>query len=123
MRTPKIIAAVCATLMLSACMSYGTKVDPAQAAQFRKGITTEADIIAALGEPNQRSTMADGRSAIAYMRLEGRPSAALFIPIVGPFVGKAESRATAVRFVFDANGRLAETTTETSTMSGGAFGN
>jgi hypothetical protein len=123
MRVSPIITAVCATLMLSACMSFGTKVDPAQAAQFRKGIDTEANIIAALGEPNQRSTMADGRTTIAYLRLEGRPSAALFIPIVGPFVGKAESRSTAVRFVFGADGRLAETTTETSTITGGAFGN
>jgi hypothetical protein len=123
MRKLNRLSAVCATLMLSACMSIGTKVEPGQLAQFRRGITTEAQVVNALGEPNQRSTLADGRRSIAYLRLEGRPSAALFIPIVGPFVGTAESQSTAVRFVFDADGRLAETTTETSTMRGGAFGN
>jgi outer membrane protein assembly factor BamE (lipoprotein component of BamABCDE complex) len=123
MRKLKRLTAVCATWMLSACMSIGTKVEPGQLAQFRQGVTTEAQIVNTLGEPNQRSTLADGRSSIAYLRLEGRPNAALFIPVVGPFVGTAESESTAVRFVFDINGRLAETTTETSTMRGGVFGN
>ena len=108
--------------LLSGCMSMGTKVDPAQAAQFKKGVTTEADIVTALGSPNQRSTMPDGRSSIGYMNLSGKPDAAMFIPYIGPFVGKVESQSTVVRFVFDANGKLSETSTDSSTMRGGMFG-
>jgi outer membrane protein assembly factor BamE (lipoprotein component of BamABCDE complex) len=110
-------------LTLTGCMSIGTKVDQAQVSAFKKGITTEAEIIASLGEPNQRSTMADGRNAIGYANLESRPDAALFIPLVGAFIGKAESTSTMCKFIFDKNGKLAETTTDTTTMRGGMFGN
>lgn len=116
------IALLIIPVILTACMSFGTKVDPDQALQFKKGITTEADIVAALGAPNQRSTKPDGSNSIAYMSMGSTPDAALFIPYIGPFVGKVESKTTAVRFTFDPNGRLLETSTDTSTMRGGMFG-
>lgn len=116
------IILITALLVMSGCMSMGTKVDPNQATQFKKGVSTQSDIIAAFGEPNQRSTMADGRSAIAYINSTARPDAATFIPFVGAFVGKVEAQQTTVHFVFDADGRLAETTTDTAKVRGGMFG-
>lgn len=114
---------IVAVLMMTGCMSMGTKVDTAKTAQFKKGVTTEAEIISALGDPNQKSTMPDGRRAIAYMNMESTPDASMFIPYVGMFVGKVENKTTSVRFVFDSAGKLAETSTDTSSMRGGFGGN
>ncbi|TAN71593.1 MAG: hypothetical protein EPN17_00885 [Methylobacter sp.] len=113
---------ICTTSLLSGCMSMGTKVDPAQVGQFKKGVTTEADIVSVLGAPNQRSTQPDGSSSIAYMSMSGRPDAAMFIPYIGPFIGKVENQTTAVNFVFDQSGHLTATSTNATTMRGGLLG-
>lgn len=116
------LSLICATTLLAGCMSFGTKVDPAQVGQFKKGVTTEADIVALLGVPNQRSTQPDGSSSIAYMSMSGRPDATMFIPYIGPFIGKVENQTTAVNFTFDLSGRLTATSTNATTMRGGLLG-
>jgi len=103
-------------------MSYGTKVDPAQAAQFTAGVTTERDVIAAFGEPNQVNTKGDGSREIGYMNVSARPDAALFIPFIGGFIGKVDAKSTGMVFTFDADGKLKETSSNTTNVRGGAFG-
>jgi outer membrane protein assembly factor BamE (lipoprotein component of BamABCDE complex) len=61
----KKIAALAVALALSACASTGTNVTEQQAAQFTPGVTTKAEVIAALGQPNGMATNTDGTSALA----------------------------------------------------------
>lgn len=118
----KTIAALIIGLLLTSCMSMGTQVDPVQANRFTAGVTTENEVIAALGEPNQVSTKSDGTREIGYMHATATPDPKLFIPFVGAFIGKVDAKSTTVIFAFDENGKLKETKSNTATVSGGAFG-
>lgn len=99
-----IVVALC--VILSGCMSSGTQVTDQQAAQFQKGVTTESDVIARLGEPDSITKQMDGSAILVYMHVEARPNAVDYVPIVGLFAGGATSTTTAVSFTFDASGRL-----------------
>lgn len=120
MKYTKLIAL--AAVLLTACASMGTKVDTAQVSQFKRGVTTQADVIAALGEPNTRATLDDGSSQIGYIHAQATTKPATFIPIVGIFAGGMDTESTTVNFVFDANGTLKSTSSSTSAMDTNMFG-
>lgn len=95
-----------AALAVGACVSSGTQVQDSQLAQFRKGITTEADVERALGAPQATSTVSDGTRVIVYTGTHAQTKAATFIPIAGAFVGGATAKTSSVTFRFDAAGKL-----------------
>jgi hypothetical protein len=97
---------ILACLAISACNSSGTKVTEQQAAQFTPGKTTQADVIAALGQPNQNMRNADGSSTITYFHMATAVNAASFIPVVGMFAGGISSSNDSVVFSFDKAGLL-----------------
>lgn len=90
-----------AVLTLTACMSYGTKVDQDKLSQFQKGKTTYAEVIEKLGKPTQNTINSDGTRTIMYMYAQAQANAANFIPLVGSFLGGAESENTTVTLTFD----------------------
>jgi len=102
----KILAVAALAIALSGCMSSGTKVDQAQMQQFQKGVTTEAQIIAKLGEPSSQTVKSDGTRTIVYSHIAARPDAVDFVPIVGAFAGGAKSEMDIAMFNFDASGVL-----------------
>ncbi len=116
------VAALIIAVLTAGCASTGTKVETAQVNQFKRGLTTQADVIAALGEPNTRATLEDGSTQIGYVHAEVTTKPATFIPIVGMFAGGMDTQSTAVNFVFDANGKLKSTSSSSSAMEGGMFG-
>jgi hypothetical protein len=113
-----IILALCVT-SLTGCISSGTYVDEAQVTQFKKGETTIQQVEQALGAPSNRSIMPNGDIAIGYGYMESNTRPASFIPIVGAFVGGADSRMTLASFVFNSEGVLI-TSTYTGSQSGSA---
>jgi uncharacterized protein YceK len=62
----KKIVLLIAIIVLTACSTMGTKVDPNALASFTKGKTTYSEVITALGEPNQSTVNANGEKILTY---------------------------------------------------------
>lgn len=104
---------------LAACVSMGTKVDQQKVAQFEKGKTTYAEVIQQLGKPTQSTMNSDGTRTIAYTYVQSQVKATNFIPIVGAFMGGAETENTSVTLHFDKNSILTDySATEGGTSTG-----
>ncbi len=104
----RLAIVVLAMISTSACFSSGVQVNPDQVASFQKGRTTYSDVIAALGQPTSQSISADGNRQISYMYVEAKARPETFIPIVGAFVGGADSKTSFATFRFDEKGILSD---------------
>jgi len=76
---------------LAGCMSAGVKVDEKNLAAFESGKTTCGEVIAGLGQPTTNTLMPDGRRMLMYTWVDARARPQNFIPLIGPFVGGADS--------------------------------
>ncbi len=101
MKSTRHLFVLFAVLALTACASYGTKVEQEKLSQFVKGKTTYAEVIRELGKPTQNTINGDGTRTITYMYAQSQVKAANFIPFVGSFLGGAESENTTVVLNFD----------------------
>lgn len=115
----KAISILCA-VALAGCVNHGVQVSAEKVAQFKPGVTTEADVIAALGQPTSVTTM-NGMKLVSYSGVQAQPRGATFIPIVGLFAGGADVRYSSTMFKFGADGKLIDTM-QTSGASGGNSG-
>jgi hypothetical protein len=105
-----------AALALAGCASSGTKVTEAQASQFIKGQSTEAEVIAKLGQPTSSSRAADGSRADIYMYSQAQARAENFIPVVGLMAGGADATRTAVIFHYGPDGVLKDWTSNATNV-------
>jgi hypothetical protein len=96
--------------IMAGCVSSGTKVTADQQAAFQSGTTTEAQIIAKLGQPNNIATLSDGSKMDSYTHIAASANAINYVPIVGLFAGGAKSTTDSVMFTFDPQGILKSTT-------------
>lgn len=103
----KFVAIILA-ISVCGCVSVGTQVKPEQVSGFTKGITTFDDVVRRLGQPNTTGTKSNGtRTAVyTYVHSQARPES--FIPVVGAFVGGADSTVNTATFTFDLGGKLLE---------------
>lgn len=108
MKTRKIIKAlpVVAALALAGCMSSGTQVTEQQASQFKAGVTSREQVMAALGAPNATSIAADGTRIDVYMHVHAAANAASYIPIVGALAGGAHATTNSATFTYSKAGML-----------------
>ena len=113
----RTIASILAVALLAGCASSGIKVTEAQAAQFTKGQSTEADVIARLGPPTRTSRLPDGAWQDIYSYSRAQFRAESFIPYVNLMAGGADSTTTMVSFRFAADGKLQDWTTTASTAA------
>lgn len=114
----KIACAIIAAYVLSGCASYGVMVTEKQAAQFKRGETSEEQIISALGKPTTITTT-NGVRMLIYTGVYAQARPASFIPFIGPFVGGTDSQVSHVIFKFDEHGKLAEVTSSQTTSGVG----
>jgi outer membrane protein assembly factor BamE (lipoprotein component of BamABCDE complex) len=89
-------------LLLTGCVSNttGVLVEQSQMANFKAGVTTEADVIQVLGNPIVRSTKSDGTKMLMYYYSQ---SQARGIIGLGGVVNMDISTTT---FLFDATDKL-----------------
>jgi len=113
------VATLCSVLVLAGCASAGTKVDPETVAAFVKGRTTVAEAEAALGEPTATTTKPDGSAVVVYSYSRTSVRASTFIPIVGGFVGGADSKTQSVALRFGTDGTYQDATTSTGNVGVG----
>jgi hypothetical protein len=105
----------------SGCTTVGREVTEAQLTGFEKGKTTQSEVIAKLGQPNSTMLMPNGQRSISYVFAHAQARPESFIPIVGGFVGGADSRTTVATFIFNADGTL-DTYTHIQSNSGAGYG-
>jgi hypothetical protein len=108
-------------LCCTACVAAGTQVRENQLSQFHKGRSTEADVEAALGAPNQNMLLPDGSRMICYTYVRSTSRPENFIPYVGAFVGGMDTHSNSTCFQFADNGLLKGYTCN-STQSGAGYG-
>lgn len=98
--------AVAVALLLSGCVSSGTKVSEQQVQSFQKGTATRAQVIAALGAPTSTLVQNDGSRIDVYMHIQASANTASFVPIVGLFAGGAKGTSDSATFTYDGAGIL-----------------
>ena len=102
----KIFAAAVCVFVLAGCASSGTKVTPEQTAQFERGKTTLAEVVARLGPPNSTTMLGNGQTIIVYVYVSSSANAASFVPVVGLLAGGATGTSNTATFTFDNRGVL-----------------
>ena len=112
-KLPKLLASLL-IVALAGCVSTGIEVKPEQLAGFKKGVTTESDVVSRLGNPNGRLIDSEGTTIYTYTYVHAEPRASSFIPIVGPLVGGADSEVTTTTFRFGADRKLLSFTSQQS---------
>ncbi len=96
------------TIILTSCMSYGTKVDQEKVSKFVKGKTTYSEVVQQLGKPTDQTVNSDGTKTLTYHYMQHQMDAASFIPYVGLFVGGSQTESTTVILNFDKNSVLVD---------------
>jgi len=100
------LAIVACAVSLAGCASAGNEARPDQAINFQTGVTTENEIVEALGRPTYSWSMPGGAEAIVYTfaQIQARPAA--FLPFTGPVLSNSDYRTNQAMFLFDADRRL-----------------
>lgn len=98
------IIAITASLALAGCASYGNKIDTSYAASIEKGVTTESQVVEALGSPMSVGITPDGKRFALYMYTYAQAKASSFIPVVGLFAGGSDTETQMLQIWYDANG-------------------
>lgn len=116
MRRAYRLAATTAALFLTACGATGVQVKPTQLTSFKKGETTEAEVVSKLGNPTSQTITSDGNTTVmySYMAYQARP--VTFIPIVGAFAGGADVQSSFVMFRFGPDGKMIDYTANNGAM-------
>lgn len=114
----KKIISTAALVSLFGCASHGVMVDQNQLSGFKRGETTEQEVIAKLGRPTTTSNH-NGNRVLIYSGAYAQARPASFIPIVGPLVGGTDVRASSVVLRFDSTGKLSDITSSQHESGGG----
>jgi outer membrane protein assembly factor BamE (lipoprotein component of BamABCDE complex) len=104
MKTLAIAAALCA-FGLTGCAS-GTYVSKDDSAQFQKGVTTEQQVLAQLGEPDAKAELINGGRRDSYIYNSGGPNPVDYIPLIALATESGYEHTTTVNFDFNAQGVL-----------------
>lgn len=110
MKFSKPLATIAIAALLSACASSGVKVTEDQTSGFVKGQTTRSEVISKLGKPTMQTRLSNGTRLLQYTYAESSVRASTFIPIVGAFVGGADTSTSNVQLSFDEQDRLTDIT-------------
>lgn len=104
-----LIIPLLAAVVMAGCATSGVKIDRGQAAALQPGSTTYADVVARFGPPTSEMVLGGGARMLTYSYVSASARPESFIPIVGAFVGGADSESQAVMFRFGPDGRLVDT--------------
>lgn len=77
----KIVVALCVMVVLAGCATdMGRDYDQGKVSQFVVGQTTLDQVIAALGEPQERETESNGEVRLHYQHIVSKASIGSYIP-------------------------------------------
>jgi hypothetical protein len=86
---------------------------------FKPGVTTLQEVIAALGPASVESALDDGSTLLVYTYVTSRPHPENFLPFIGSLVGGADTHTSAAVFLFGPHGTLKSANTTTSNVGTG----
>jgi len=115
----KKVLTLLACALLSGCVASGVKVDERNLVSFERGKTTYDQVVERLGQPTGNTLLSDGRRVLTYNYMQAQARPENFIPIVGAFVGGADSRFSFVSITFDDHGVLESYTSSQSQYGAG----
>ena len=98
-------------VLVAGCASSGTMVTEQQAQAFQKGVSTRAQVIAQLGQPNSTTLAPDGTRIDVYVLIHAAANGASYIPVVGLMAGGATGEANSATFTYDQGGVLRSVST------------
>lgn len=81
-------------------VSSGVKVDQRQLSDFRKGTTTELEVVDRLGQPST-TTHGTGGDLLDYVFTSSTAAGANFVPVLNWFKGRTDSTTEICQFIFD----------------------
>jgi hypothetical protein len=110
----KAVAAVMAAMLLAGCASSPQKVDPATVASFQPGVTTVAQVEAALGPPFQASRMPDGSQQLQYVSKYQEVSGD-GLPTTGSQIPKRVEKTVSTVLRFDQDGHFLSSSSNAKT--------
>lgn len=113
MRIPYVILT---GIVLSGCMSVGTKFDETRVASFKIGQTSCADAVASLGRPSMDMRQASGERTVLYSYSDMRTRPETFLPYIGPLVGGMDNDTKSLSLVCDRRGVLKDYSMSTGGM-------
>ena len=115
----KLLITAISIMTLSACVSSGVKVDQSKLSQLHKGATTYNEAIKLLGKPSNINLDSEGHKTICYLYVSAQARPENFIPVVGAFIGGADSETTNTVLVFNENDILKSYTSNQGGMGMG----
>ena len=122
-----LLAALLLTVPLAfaGCASSGNELDRAKLDQVEKGVTTRAEFERLLGPPNGVGMAGSGDRLLHYHFMEAKAKGVSFIPVVGPWVGGADTRTQNLQVRVDSEGIVQdyEFTEQTGETSNSPFSN
>lgn len=110
----KCIIATLAAAFLVGCASTGNNFDESKISQIKKGESTEADLTALFGTPQNRTVDSEGTTMLSWVYAETKVKGESFIPYAGAFLGGGRSKSKTL------NVALLDGKVKSYTLSGGA---
>ncbi|HEY2034967.1 MAG TPA: hypothetical protein VGH02_14900 [Rhizomicrobium sp.] len=101
------VAAALSAFALTGCAT-GTSVSKDESAQFQKGVTTEQQVLAALGAPNGKAELINGGRRDIYVYESGGPNPVDYVPLLALAAQSGYEHTTTVNFDFNAQGVLVD---------------
>jgi hypothetical protein len=99
------LTVVLAAILLAGCTS-GTQVTDEQRGQFQTGVTTKAQVEAALGAPDKTATLVGGGTRDIYEYHSGDSRPIDYVPLLALVAGGGWQHTTTVDFDFNTQGVL-----------------
>lgn len=111
----KVVATAMVALLLAGCATTTEhKVDPAAVASFQPGVTTIAQVEAALGPPFQSTRMPDGSQQLQYVSKYQEVSGD-GMPVTGSQLPKRVQKTVSTVLSFDQAGRFVSASSNSTT--------
>jgi len=102
----KLFVLLSLTLVLASCAAHGREVRADQLAMLKKGETTIEQAAYLLGKPSGKTILHDGSTLLTYVYVRAQARPETFIPIIGGFVGGADSYYSTASLTFGPDGVL-----------------
>ena len=90
-------------LFLVGCASVGNEMNMADMNSIEKGKTTRQELIEMFGAPYSVGLNEDGNPTAIWVYSEARNTPQNFVPVVGLFAGRMETRTQQLVVIFDEN--------------------
>ena len=99
------------------CATHGNKIDTDYASTIKKEVTTETEIRQKLGAPQSVGLDGHGNKTMTYVYAKSQAKAESFIPIVGSFMGGADTESTTLFVIVDSSTGLVKNYTLNATQT------